>query len=142
MLVYPEPPEESTCVLLFVPVELVPIIGAQLGQLEQRHKWATVEDWQQGYRAFVDLQAQLMSNCIATLIQEIRDLRGLKTAYASVPIEDRTSDMYRSIDDVAEKINTLIFYIGGGAEHGDNIMEILRGTEEATEERNLLEMLE
>lgn len=142
MLVYPDPPAEQDCVLLLVPIELVPIVGAQFGQLEHRFKWATQEDWEQGYRAFVALQAQLMSNCFTQLIQEIRAIRGVKPDYEETPIEDRTTDMYRDFNDIIGHLNTLIFGLTGGLAHDDNVLTILRGEDEATAERNLLDMLE
>lgn len=142
MLVYPDPPAEPACVLLFVPVELVPLVGGSFRRMEQRRRWATEEDYQQGYRAFVELQAQLMNNCLADLIQEIRDLRGIAPAYASTPIEERESYMYRNINDLIEHVNTLIFALSGGVEHGDNVLEILRGDTEASATRNMLDLLE
>jgi len=97
---YPEAPEQPSCILLFVPVELVPIVGAQFAQLEQRHRWATTDDWQLGYAAFVDLEAQLMNNCLDSLIQEIRDFRGIKPDFVETELVDRTSDMYQSLNDI------------------------------------------
>lgn len=142
MLVYPDPPTQPDCALLFVPVELVPIVGALLGQLEQRHRWATDADWEQGYRAFVDLQAQLMSNCMGQLVKEIRALRGIKPDYVDTPEDERTIDMYRSLDDLTVYFNTLIFGLTGGLPHDDFVLSILRGTVEASETRNVLDKLE
>lgn len=142
MYVYPDPPAEATCVLLLVPVELVPIVGAQLAQLEQRRRWATAADWEQGYRAAVQLQAQLMDNCLADVIAEIRALRGVKPEYEATPIDERTTDMYRDFNDIIGHLNTLIFAISGGLEHDDNVLEILRGDTPGSSIRNLLDYLE
>ena len=142
MFVYPDAPIEPGCVLLFVPVELVPLVGGAFKAMEQRRKWATQEDFEQGYRAFVELERQLMSTCLQELIQEIRDLRGVSPAYASTPVEERESYMYRSVADLIEHVNTLIFALSGGLEHGDNVLEILRGDTEASSSRNMLDMLE
>jgi len=142
MYVYPEPPAEPTCVLLLVPIELVPIVGALFGQMEQRRGWKTTADWEQGYKAFVQLQAQLMSNCLADLIAEIRALRGVKPDYTGVPVEDRTTDMYRDLNDIIGHLNTLIFALSGGLDNDDNIMQILRGDTPATDTRNIVDLLE
>jgi len=142
MLVYPDAPAEPGCVLLFVPIELVPLVGGAFKRMEQRRRWSTELDYEQGYRAFVELEAQLMNNCLDTLIQEIRAIRGVKPDYEETPIESRTTEMYRDFNDIIGHLNTLIFYLGGGEEHADNIIKILRGIDPATEERNLLDMLE
>lgn len=142
MFVYPDAPIEPGCVLLFVPVELVPLVGGAFKAMEQRRKWATQADFEQGYRAFVELERQLMSTCLQELIQELRDLRGLKPAYTSVPIDERTSDMYRSLEDLNVKFIEIIFALTGGVEHGDHLLEILRGETEASSTRNVLDKLE
>lgn len=104
MLVYPDTPEVPTCVLLLVPVELVPIVGGLFASLERRAKWATDSDYQSGYRAMTALEAQLMSDCLSNLIQEIRDARGVLPDFVSTPIIDRTSDMYRSFNDIVQSV--------------------------------------
>jgi hypothetical protein len=107
MLVFPEPVEQSTCVLLLIPSELVPIVGSLFGQLESRRKWASDADWQLGYKAFVELQDQLMNNCLTDLVQEIRDLRGVKPDYVGVEPALRTSDMYRSLNDLIQSMQDM-----------------------------------
>lgn len=124
---YPTDVEDSDCILLFVPAALVPIIGALFSQLEKRERWATNDDYEQGYRAFTELQDQLMNNCMKTLIDEIRALRGVSPPYVDVPVEERTTEMYRSINDVVERLNTIIFGVTGGLPHDDNILLVLRG---------------
>jgi len=104
MLVYPDTPEIPSCVLLFVPVELVPIVGGLFASLERRAKWATDSDFMSGYRAMTALEAQLMADCLGNLIQEIRDARGVLPAFVSTPIVDRTSDMYRSFNDIIQSV--------------------------------------
>lgn len=140
-LVFPDISDDSTCVLLFVPVELVPIVGSLFAQLEARRKWATADDWQQGYRAFIDLQDQLMNNCLETLIQEIRALRGVKPEYAGVAVEDRTTDMYRDFNDLIGHLNPIIFALRGGEDPEDNILQALRGDTAADDTRNVIDLL-
>jgi len=97
---YPPPAEAPTCVLLSVPIELAPLVGGLFRRMERRGEWVTDDDWQQGYKAFVELQDQLMSTCVSDLIAELRALRGVKPAYESVAIEERTTDMYQSFTDI------------------------------------------
>lgn len=99
---YPAPAEEPTCVLLFVPIELAPLVGGLFKRMEQRSEWATASDWQLGYKAFVELQDQLMSNCTSDIVAELRALRGLNPLYETVPVESRTIDMYRSFNDILQ----------------------------------------
>ena len=141
MLVFPEPPEQETCVLLFIPAVLVPIIGSLFGQLEARHRWASDADWQLGYKAFVELQDQLVNNCLQTLVQEIRAIRGVKPDYSSVPIEDRTTDMYRDFNDLIGHLNTIIFALRGLEDPDDSILQALRGDTAADATRNIIEYL-
>jgi hypothetical protein len=81
LLSFPGASGLDTCVLLFVPVDLVPIVGGLFGQLEARSRWATPDDWQQGYRAFTALEKQLMDQCLGPLIEsQNRVYRLLDTA--------------------------------------------------------------
>jgi hypothetical protein len=99
---YPAPAEEPTCVMLFVPIELAPLVGGLFKRMEQRSEWASPYDWALGYKAFVELQDQLMSNCTSDIVAELRALRGLNPLYETVPVEDRTTDMYRSFNDILQ----------------------------------------
>jgi len=141
MLQYPDAPAEPGCVVLFVQIELVPLVGGLFKRLEQRRRWATEEDWQQGYRAFVELEAQLMSNCLDSLIAEIRAFRGVRPEYESTPEAERTIDMYRDLGDVAAHLNAIVFALRGLEEPDDSILEALRGIVPADEERNIIELL-
>jgi hypothetical protein len=97
---YPDPAEQPTCVLLFVPIELAPLVGGLFRQMENPREWATLDDWHKGYKSFVELQDQLMSTCVSDLIAELRALRGVKPEYVATPIEERTTDMYQSFTDI------------------------------------------
>jgi hypothetical protein len=101
---FPLEPENTTCVMLLIPSHLVPIVGSLFGSLELRAKWLTEDDWEQGYKAFTALEAQLMNSCLQDLIQEIRDLRGVLPDFVETPIEERTSDMYNSLNNVRTEI--------------------------------------
>lgn len=141
MLVFPETPLEPNCAVLFIPVELIPIVGALLGRLEARHEWSSYEDWEKGYRAFVKLQDQLMSSCVDTIVQEIRAVRGVKPDYASVPIDERTTDMYRDFNDLIGHLNTIIFALRGLEDPDDSILQALRGDIAADASRNVVDLL-
>lgn len=141
MLVYPDPPDVPGCVLLFVPVELIPLVGGSFKRLEQRRLWASESDWEQGYRAFVELEAQLMSSCLDSLIAEIRAFRGVRPEYASTPEGERTIDMYRDLGDVAAHLNAIVFALRGLEEPDDSILEALRGIVPAGEDRNVIDQL-
>jgi hypothetical protein len=139
---YEFPTEETTTyALLCVPNTLIPFFRYLFAYMQEEKNWKTREDWKQGYQAAAELEVMLMSNCVGDIIAELRALRGVKPAYAAVPVEERTTDMYRSIDDLVEHVNTLIFALSGGVEHEDNIMMILRGEVEASATRNIMEEL-
>lgn len=138
---YPSPPIEPTCVMLFVPVELVPIVGALFSQLEKRSRWIDDANWLQGYTAFVDLQEQLMSNCIDTLVQEIRAIRGVKPDYESIPVEERTTDMYRDFNDIIGHLLPIIFALRGPEDIPDSLIQALRGDTPASDTRNIVDQL-
>lgn len=138
--VYPEG-EPASYVLLCFPSYLVPFFRYLFAYMQEEKTWATREDWKKGYKAAAELEAMMASGCIDDIIQELRALRGVKPDYVSVPVGERTTDMYRTIGDLIEHINTLIFAISGGEEHDDHIMMILRGTEPASAERNIIEEL-
>jgi hypothetical protein len=156
MYVYPDPPTEQTCVLLFVPVELVPIVGALFGRLERRSEWATPIDWQLGYKAFVELQEQLMSNCLRELIDELRALRGVLPEFEEIPVADRTVEMFRSLNDVLAgllllrgvvsgetlaSMADLVLALRGPDAPADHVLLALRGETESDAERNIVELL-
>lgn len=138
---YPPAPPAPTCVMLFVPIELVSIVGALFSQMEKRERWIAASDWQSGYYAFTDLQYQLMNNCIDTLIAEIRALRGVKPDYVSVPVEDRTTDMYRDFNDIIGHLLPIIFALRGPEDIPDSLIEALRGDTPADSTRNIVDQL-
>jgi hypothetical protein len=139
--VYPSPPDVETCVLLFVPVELVPIVGALFSQLEKRSRWVDDANHLLGYTAFVELQKQLMSNCLADLIAEIRALRGVKPEYESTPIDERTTDMYRDFNDIIGHLLPIIFALRGPEDIPDSLIQALRGDTPADSTRNVVDQL-
>jgi len=140
-LSFPSSGLSGDCILLAIPVELVPIVGGLFASIQYRAKWSSDDDYKDGSRAIRELEAQLMNNCFSALIQEIRDLRGVKPDYEDVPVGERTSDMYRSINDLTVYLNNIHFALNGASELDDNILMALRGETAASAERNVLEAL-
>lgn len=141
MYTYPAPVVPPACVLLAIPVELVPIVGALFARMERRSAWSTAADHQLGYKAFVELQDQLMNACIDELIQEIRAIRGVKPDYESVPVDERTTDMYRDFNDLIGHLLPIIFALRGPEDIPDSLIEALRGETPASATRNVVDQL-
>jgi len=139
--VFPDALPGDDCALLMVPSNLVPIVAGLFSTLQYRAKWASDADYTSGRKAFAELEAQLVNACFSQLIQEIRDARGVAEIYEDVPVDERTSSMYRSLDDIVRRLNTVIFALDGGLEHDDSILEALRGDVEADATRNVMEAL-
>ena len=89
---------DSDCVALFIHADLLPIITAQLLPLLEARLWHE-DSYSLGYHAISEVFSQMTNNCLQDLIQEIRDFRGVKPDFASTPIEERTSEMYNSLND-------------------------------------------
>lgn len=139
--VFPSISEETQCSILFVPLYLLPMLGALFSQMEKRVRWQSDSDWEQGYKAFAELQDQLMNNCVETLVQEIRALRGIKPAYIDVPQEDRTIDMYNDVNDVLESLLSIIVVLRGTDAITDSIIMALRGEVNSSATRNVADLL-
>lgn len=95
----PVPYPSGACVLVPVDARLVPILIHQLLPLLDARLWI-VDDYEAGYRAASEVIANMATSCVADLVQELRDFRGVKVAYESIPVEERTSDMYNSLNDI------------------------------------------
>jgi hypothetical protein len=67
-------PDYSGCTeaVVCVPSEWIPLIAGHIGRLEQRHEWATDEDWREGLTVVLQIQEHLMT-CLNTGIQTIID---------------------------------------------------------------------
>lgn len=93
-LSYPAEDPAAECSVLFIPAELVPLVGNLFATMLPPSRWKTSADWQAGYRAFTELQEQLMRNCIGDLVEEIRALRGLQVGAVVDPEETYTAKTY------------------------------------------------
>jgi hypothetical protein len=64
------------CYLIPIDAALIPLVSAALDKFQIRHVWASAADYEAGYNAFAELQADMSGRCIEQLIVEIRALRG------------------------------------------------------------------
>jgi hypothetical protein len=87
------------CIVVAIDRLLVPIIIGQLLLLLEPRSWDQ-ESYQAGYRAVTEVLAQMTNNCFTAFVQELRDFRGVKPDFVSVPVDERTSDMYNSLNDL------------------------------------------
>ena len=87
------------CVLIAIDSRLAPIISARLSTLLEARLWVA-DSYENGYRAITEVLSQMSNNCLSNLIQELRDFRGVKPDFISTPVEERTSDMYNSLNDL------------------------------------------
>jgi len=95
----PDPPD--VCELAVFAVAVVPYA---LGALEARttqYTWSD-EGYSRGVQLVRSLQMSMLCGGMTDLIAEIRALRGIQPAYISTPEEERTIDMYRSLNDLIE----------------------------------------
>jgi hypothetical protein len=99
----PETYPSGECVLLAVDRDLLPVITSQLLPLLQARLWSQ-DSYEIGYRAISEVFSQMTAACMTGLIQEIRDFRGVKPEFEATPIDERTSDMYNSLNDSYAKL--------------------------------------
>lgn len=59
------------CIIIEIDKALVPLVAGALRPFEQRYSWATEEDYEQGYNAFAQLQAQFMGKCVEQINRAI-----------------------------------------------------------------------
>jgi len=57
------------CILVPIDAALVPMVAGALIHFQQRGYWKTDADYEQGYNAFAELQADMSGRCIADLIE-------------------------------------------------------------------------
>lgn len=66
---FPSGYADAPCYVVAINRDLIPIVAAQLRLLEARGSWASADDYEQGYRAIVELEACLMATCLNDLIE-------------------------------------------------------------------------
>lgn len=132
----PEAYPSGTCVLVPIDTGLVPLISGVLAQMLAAHRWKAGE-YENGYRAITEVIAAMTSLCAQQLVQEIRDLRGVMPAYASTPVDERTSAMYNSLND----LNQWLLDMRGIMSDGwftdtyttlKDVVQVQRGTDQST----------
>jgi len=87
----------GSCILLAIDRGLAPIIAGVVSQLLEERLW-TADSYQNGYYAVTEVLSQMTNNCLSNLVQEIRDFRGVLPDFEATPIDERTSDMYNSLN--------------------------------------------
>lgn len=102
-LTFPDAYPTGKCVLVPIDVALIPLVSGALARYDEKRTWETAS-YEMAYRAFNELRQTMTAACASALIQELRDLRGVKPAYESTPVEERTSDMYNSLNDLNQWI--------------------------------------
>ncbi len=79
------------CILVPIDAALVPLISGALNKFQSEYIWDTSVDYELGYYAFAELQANLMNNCLQDLVDSNNRLYRLLdtslngTAYSATP---------------------------------------------------------
>lgn len=69
------------CVIVVIDKSLVPLVAGALRPFEQPYSWVSTEDYEHGYNAFAELQADMANNYALQLLESNRQLyRLLDTA--------------------------------------------------------------
>lgn len=95
---------DSACYLVPIRADLVPFVAGALRQLEAREMWLTEADYEAAYNAVAEIEAAMMNNCIADLVDELRAARGIKPDFVAVDPLLRTTDMYHNLGEVMMSI--------------------------------------
>jgi len=90
---FPADYDANVCVVVAINRALVPIVGGLLKITEKRGFWSSAIDYQNGYDAFIALEACLMATCLTDLIEaQDRTYRLLNTAIFGQPYDIVTTD--------------------------------------------------
>lgn len=90
---FPSDWREQPCYVVAIPLPLVPYVGGLLKLLEQKGLWETIEDYERGYTATVELERCLMATCLNDLIDRQDALyRLVNTAVFGVTYEQTGTD--------------------------------------------------
>jgi len=98
-IVIPDTYPTGNCILIPVDVAIAPLIAGMLRQFTEKHIWEA-NSYETGYNAIQEIIAAMSTNCIGDLVTELRALRGIKPEYASTPVEEQTTDMFNSFNDL------------------------------------------
>lgn len=91
------PNDNDECFVWFVPGSIAPILLGAIEIFIQREAWSNDAEWIQSRNRLLSVMKGAYMLCVADLIQEIRDLRGVRADREAIPPEERTSDDYVSI---------------------------------------------
>lgn len=89
------------CIIIALDKALVPLVAGALKPFEQAYTWVSDEDYEQGYNAFVELQASFMNSCLKELIESNnRIYRLLDTAL--------NGEVYTALPDPLKPTETIV----------------------------------
>lgn len=71
-LKFPNPYNPNDCILVGIPISIVPIIMGNLSLLEDRHAWASDSDWELGYHAVVEIEAMMI--CTGGIVEALNTI--------------------------------------------------------------------
>lgn len=128
----------GACLLVPVDIVFAPVLICQFLPLLEARSWVPA-DFQAGYQAISQVIAQMSTCTLADLIQELRDFRGVKPEYVSIPVEERSSDMYNSLNDLFYQLLQLRGIMNDGWFEDSyatlkDIIQAQRGTDQTTGE--------
>jgi len=72
-----------------------------LQQFTEKRVWEQ-DSYHDGYLAIQGVIAAMTSNCTGAIVDELRAFRGIKPEFAGTPIEEQTSDMFNSLNDLLQ----------------------------------------
>jgi len=66
---FPEDWRDQPCYLVPIPKPLIPLVGGMVRMLEYRGFWLSNGDYERGYTAIVEFEANLAMNCITEITE-------------------------------------------------------------------------
>ena len=88
--------------VICIPVEYWPFFRMLFERMERRAAWSSDFDYRMAYARFVEIEASFMP--LTDIVREIRALRGVQPAFASIPEPNRTIDMYSSVQQMVDTL--------------------------------------
>lgn len=133
---FPSTYPTGECVLVPIDTALIPLISGAIADLLPSFRWRD-DEYQAAYEAINGVLASMTALCASQLVQELRDFRGVMPAYASVPVDERTSDMYNSLNDLFAQLLEMRGIMSDGwftdtYTSLKDVVQAMRGTNQST----------
>lgn len=130
----------SPCYLVPIPAALIPLVAGALKHFEDRRSWNSDEEYERAYNAFAEVQANMLSLCVAQLIESNDRLyRLLNTALFGQAYTIETADPLLVLPAIAPARDLVIAdpaSVLGRMERLQQLLEnALNGTETAQYDR-------